>query len=151
MKARLKLIYFFLHVITKYFHEKSYCWKSAKKIGRFFELDFRALPRSGAFTSRDIKNISCTTSIFSLSSVKISNVYLHPFWRNDLDKMTYQKSQNRRFFETGSDVIKTKKSIIAFCHKVSHVKISWKSIEAFSRNPRNKNGKKKKNNKEKET
>ena len=37
-----------------------------------------------------------------------------------------------------------KKSIIALYHKVSVVKISWKSIEAFSRNRRNKIGKKKK-------
>ena len=98
--------------------------KKREKIGRFFKLDFRALPRSGAFTSRYIKNISCTSSVFCLSSSKISNVSLYPFWRNALDKMTYKKSQNRRFFETGSDVIETKKSIIAFYHKVSVVKIS---------------------------
>ena len=66
--------------------------------------------------------------------------------------MTYQKSQNRRYFETGSDVIKTKKSILDFYHKVSCVKISWKSIEAFSRNPLHKIGKtKNNNNREKET
>ena len=50
-----------------------------------------------------------------------------------LDKMNYQKSQNRRYFETGSDVIKTKNKI-SFYHLVSDVKFSLKSIEAFSRN-----------------
>ena len=142
MKARLKLNLFCSICYNKIFLGKEILLEKCKKIGRFFELDFRALPRSGAFTSRDIKNISCTTSIFCLSSVKISNVYLYPFWRNDLDKTTYQKSQNRRYFETGSDVIKTKKSIIDLYHKVSYVKISWKSIESFSRNRRNKIGKK---------
>ena len=78
--------------------------------------------------------------------MKISNVSLYPFAKNDLDKMTYQKSLNRRFLETGSDVIKTKKSIINFYYEVSDVKISWKSVEAYSRNPLYKNGKKKKNN-----
>ena len=152
MIARLKLNLFCYICCNKIFLWKEILLEKCKKIGRFFELDFRALPRCGAFTSRYILNISCTTSIFCLSSLEISNVYLYPFWRNALDKMTYQKSQNRRFFETGSDVIKTKKSIIAFYHNVSCVKISWKSIEAFSRNPRNKNGKtKKNNNREKET
>ena len=140
MKARLKLSLFCSICYNRIFSIKELLLEKCKKIGRFFELDFRALPRSRAFTTSDILNISCRTSIFCLSSVKISNVYLYPFWRNDLDKTTYQKSQNR-YFETGSDVIKTKKNIIAFCHKVSCVKISWKSIEAFARNPRNKNGK----------
>ena len=71
--------------------------------------------------------------------MKISNVSLHPFGKTDLDKMTYRKSQNRRYFETVSDVIKTKKRIIDFYHKVSDVKISRKS-----RNPLHKHGKKKK-------
>ena len=65
--------------------------------------------------------------------------------------MTYQKSQNRRYFETGSDVIKIKKSVLNFCCEVSDVKISWKSVEAYSRNPLYKNGKKKNNNRDKET
>ena len=109
MKACLKPNLLCSICYNKIFSGKELLLEKCKKIGRVFELDFRALPRSGAFMSRDIKNISCTTSIFCLSSVKISNVYLQPFWRNALDKMTYQKSQNRRFFETGSDVIKTKK------------------------------------------
>ena len=85
--------------------------------------------------------------------MKISNVSLYPFAKNDLDKMTYQKSLNRRFLETGSDVIKTKKSIINFYYEVSDVKISRKSTEPFSRNPLHKIRKKKNNNnnKEKET
>ena len=58
--------------------------------------------------------------------------------------MDYQKSQKRRYFDTGSDVIKTKKTIINFYPKVSDVKISRKSKEPFSRNQMNKNGKKKK-------
>ena len=124
MKARLKLNLFCSICYNKICLDKEILLEKCKKIGRFFELDFRALPRSCAFKSRYIKNISCTTSIFCLSSVKISNVSLYPFWRNDLDKMTYKKSQNRRFFETGSDVIKTKESIIALYHKVSCVKIS---------------------------
>ena len=75
--------------------------------------------------------------------MKISN---HPFGKTNLDKMTYHKSQKRRYFETGSDVIKTNKNtcIINFYHKVSDVKISRKTIEPFSRNPLHKNGKKKK-------
>ena len=76
--------------------------------------------------------------------MKILNVSLYPFAKNDLDEMTYQKSLNRRFLETGSDVIETKKSIINFYYEVSDVKISWKSTEPFSRNPLHKNGKKKK-------
>ena len=142
MKARLKLNLFCSICYNKIFSGKELLLEKCKKIGRFFELDFWALPRSGAFKSRYIWNISCTTSIFSLSSLKISNVYLYPFRRNDLDKMTYKKSQNRRFFETGSDVIK-QKSVTAFYHKVSCVKISWKSIDAFSRNPWHKNVRKK--------
>lgn len=55
-----------------------------------------------------------------------------------LDKMNYQKSQNRRYFET--EIIKTKK--ISFYHLVSDVKFSLKSIEAFSRNSLYKIGKK---------
>ena len=125
--------------------------EKCKKIGRFFELEFRALPRSGAFTSRYILNLSCTTSILSLSSLNILHVYLYPFWRSNLDKMSYQKSQNRRCFKTVSDVLKLKESVFNFFYEVSAEKISWKSIEAFSRNPLHKKSKKKNNNREKET
>ena len=87
--------------------------------------------------------------------MKISNVYLYPFWRNDLDKTTYQKSQNRRYFDTGSDVIKTKKSTLNFFDYLSFLKISRKSIYPSPRNRSDKIGKKKNNNnnnkREKET
>ena len=149
MKDSLKLNLFCSICNNKIFSGKKLLLGKCNKIGRFFELDFRALPRSGAFTSRYIKNISCTTSIFCLSSMRISNVYLTHFGEPIWTKLPIKIKKNRRYFETGSDVIKTKKSIIAFYHKVSCVKISRKSIEAFSRNRRNKIGKKK-NNREKE-
>ena len=106
MKARLKLNLFCSICYNKIFSGKEILLEKCKKIGRFFELDFRALPRSGAFTSRYIYNLSCTTSIFCLSSLKLSNVYLYPFWRTDLDKMTYPKISKSAIFQTGSDVSK---------------------------------------------
>ena len=48
-------------------------------------------------------------NISRFQAMRVKNVYLYPFWRTDLDKMTYQKSQNRRYFEIGSDVTKRKK------------------------------------------
>ena len=86
-----------------------------------------------------------------LLTLKISASYLLYFLRKNPDNEPLQKQEKWRFLKTGSDVIKTKKSISNFYNLLSVLKISWKSIEPFSRNRLYKICKKNNNNREKET
>ena len=143
MKVRLKLNLFCSTYYYKIFSRKELLLKKCQKIGRFFELDFRALPRSGTFTSRYIKTYILHN--FNLLSIIHENfkclslpILEKRSGQNDLSKITKSSIfRNRKWRH------QNKKSIIALYHKVSCVKISWKSIDPFSRNRRNKNGKKK--------
>ena len=59
MKARLKLNLFCSICHNKIFSGKELLLEKCKKIGRFFELDFRALPRFGAFRATQTKMTEC--------------------------------------------------------------------------------------------
>ena len=54
MKGRQKLHHFCSTCYHKIFMSKELLLKNIEKIGRFFKLDFRALPRFGAFWPRDL-------------------------------------------------------------------------------------------------
>ena len=77
MKARLKMSLFCSICYNKIFSRKELLLEKCKKIGRFFELDFRALPRFGAFIATHTKiTLVCPPSIFYHSWKFESNIFI---------------------------------------------------------------------------
>ena len=136
MKARLKPNSFGSICYNKIFSGKEQLLKNCKKNRKLFELDFRSLPRSSAFTSKGIlESMLHNFNILSIIHENFKCLFLpvkeKRSGQNDLSKITKSSIfRNRKWRNQNT------KGITAFYNKSSDVKISWKWIEAFSRNPR---------------
>ena len=147
MKARLKLSLFCSICYNKIFSRKELLLEKCKKIGRFFELDFRALPRFGAFIATHTKiTLVCPPSVFYHSWKFESNIFI----RSEEVGKTMRPSENQKNDDIFSDRKwhhqNKKKNVLNISKYVSVLKISRKSVEPFSRNPLHKIRKKKNNN-----
>ena len=95
---------------------------------------FRAIASADVRHFRRKRVVCDKRAYVALSSLKISCFCLKAFSRKMMDNETPWKSLNRWNLKTGSDVIKTKKLLSPLFDVLSVLKVSWKSIQPFSRN-----------------